>query len=187
MKEFLPLKELRDRVWPLAVTKSLATDMTGVSLPILDFQKDRTSHPYQVLFLLYYAVPDTADVRMAHKITRPYAWVTLDLRSGELVNKQTIRSEKESNPLIGPGVLKEVLALPDNDRRALQDLFFSRCDETAQIYAGESVSPAQAEHLNDLLSLFENLSEPPLHSDYENFGKTFFTWLREHANSHDQE
>jgi hypothetical protein len=183
MAEFLPLEELRDRVWPLAARRNLATDMTGVSLPILDIQKDRAPHPYQVLFLLYYAVPETADPKMAHKITRPYAWLTLDLESGELVNTHIIRSETEPNPLVGPGVLPEVVELPDNDRRSLQDLFFSRCNEAAQVYAAGAVSPAQAEHLADLLSLFETLSEPPLRSDYEDFGKVFFAWLREHAHA----
>jgi len=183
MPEFLLIQEVRDRVWPLAVTKNLATDMTGVSLPILDFQKNRTPHPYQVLFLLYYAVPETADPKMAHNITRPYAWVTLDLESGELVNTQTIRRAGESNPLVGPGALKEVLELPDDDRRKLQALFFSRCNEAAQVYADGNISSVQAEHLADLLSLFESLSEPPLRSDYEDFGKVFFTWLRESAHA----
>lgn len=179
MPEFHALKELYDRVWPLAVTKNLATDMTGVSLPILDFQHKDTSHPYQVLFMLYYAVPNASDVNAAYKITRPYAWVALDLQSGELVKIYALRLETEPNPLVGPGAAKQVLDLPANDRRNLQDLFFSRCDEAARVYASGNVSPAQVEHLADLLSLFESLSEPPLRSDYEEFGKAFFAWLRE--------
>jgi len=181
MTQFLPLKQLRDRVWPLVAARNLATDMTGISLPIPHLQSDDTAHSHQVLFLLYYAVPDDANIKLPHKITRPYALAALDLQTGELVNTQVIRSETESNPLIGVGVSREILELPDNERRMLQELFFSRCDEAVQLYAGGDVLPGQTEHLADLLSLYENLSEPPLREDYEKYGQAFFSWLREHA------
>lgn len=186
MAEFISLKELRDRVWPLAVTKNLATDMTGVSLPILEFSTENASHPYRVNFMLYYAVPGSANAIGPDNVTGPYALVKLDLQSGELVQADVIRSVETPNPLIGPGVSKKVFELPDDDRRNLQDLFFSRCDEVARIYAGGNVSQAQIEYLVDLLGLYENLSEPPLLTEYETHGKAFFTWLRNHAENHVQ-
>jgi hypothetical protein len=181
MAQFLSLKQLRDHVWPLIAARNLATDMTGISLPIPLFQNNDAVHPYQVLFLIYYAVPDETDVRLPHQITRPYALALLDLQSGELVNTQVIRSEKESNPLIGPGSRKEVIDLSNNERRMLQELFFSRCDEAAQVYAGREVSSDKADHLSDLISLYESLSEPPLGEDYEKYGQAFFSWLRTNA------
>ena len=73
--EFLPLKELYDQVWPTVMPLGFATDMTGVSLPILDFTTGDQEHPYRVIFLLYYAVPDQSDFDAPHKITKPYARV----------------------------------------------------------------------------------------------------------------
>jgi hypothetical protein len=181
MTQFLPLKQLRTRVWPLAAARNLATDMSGISLPIPHLQSDDTAQPHQVLFLLYYAVPDDANIKLPHKITRPYALAALDVQTGELVSTQVIRSEKESNPLIGAGVRREIHELPDNERRMLQELFFSRCDEAVQLYMSGDVSSEHAEHLADLSNLYANLSEPPLREDYEKYGQAFFSWLREHA------
>jgi hypothetical protein len=183
MAEFISLEELRDRVWPLALAKHLATDMTGISLPILTIIKENPSHPYQVVFLLYYAVPNDTDIAAPPKITRAYAWITLDLQSGEFVTAEIIGSENDPRPLIGPGTRKEVFELSDTDRSNLQDLFFSRCNEAAQIYASGNVLPAQTEHLADLVNLYDYLSEPPLKKDYENIGKTFFSWLRANGKS----
>lgn len=179
MKEFIPLKQLRDRVWPAAMTHNLATDMTGISLPIPRFQPGDAAHPYQVLFLLYYAVPE-AEQKQPHKITRPYAWVTLDLESGVLVHTQVIIPAGEEKPLVGPGTSAALLELPNEERRMLQNLFFSRCEEAAQAYAADSLIPDQADHLVDLLDLYETLSEHPLRDDYEKYGQPFFSWLREH-------
>ena len=178
MKEFIPLKQLRDRVWPAAVTHNLATDMTGVSLPILHFHTGDSAHPYQVLFLLYYAVP-SAERNQQHSITRAYAWITFDLESGVPVNTQVIIAAGENKPLVGPGTAAEVLELPDDERRMLQNLFFSRCEEAAQAYAADSVLSDQEGRLSDLLNLYETLSEPPLRDDYEEYGRPFFSWLRE--------
>lgn len=183
MTEFISLEELHDRIWPLASVRHLATDMTGVSFPILDFNKENPSHPYQVIFLLYYALPDDVDIQAPPNITRAYAWFALDLQSGELVSAETIGFKNDPHPLIGPGTRKEVFELPDTDRRNLQDLFFSRCNETAKIYASGKVLPTQVEHLADLVNLYDHLSEPPLQADYENIGKTFFSWLRMNAKS----
>lgn len=183
MSNFISLKELRERVWPLAMTKNLATDMTGVSLPILDFSGMNDKHPYQTLFMLYFAVPSTPKIHEPSQVSRPYALLVLDIVSGELVKIQTLHESDAPNPLIGYGVGQEVYGLPDDDRRKLQNLFFTRLDEVAQIYATNTVSPEQADHLKDLLDLFENLSEPPLVQDYETFGAAFFSWLREKAKS----
>jgi hypothetical protein len=179
MSEFQSLKELRERIWPLAVAKNLATDMTGISLPILDFTDKDSTHPKQVVFMLYYAVPG---INEPDKITRPYALFWLDMSSGEMVKTEILRSGESPNPLIGVGVSREVFDLPNNDRRNLQDLFFSRCDEAARIYSNDKVTPEQATHLADLVRLFDLLMEPPLASDYEAFGQPFFAWLRNHSN-----
>jgi hypothetical protein len=181
MPNFIPLKELRERIWPLAVAKNIATDMTAVSLPIPDFSSGDGEHPYQVVFLLYYAVPSDAKVRKPNQITRPYALLVLDLVSGELVRTESLGSG--SNPLVGPGVDQDVFDLPADDRRNLQNLFFARCDEAVQIHAAKKVSPGQADRLKDLLNLFGNLMEPPLAQDYETYGKPFLSWLKENAKS----
>jgi hypothetical protein len=179
MTQFLSLKQLRDSVWPLAVSRKLATDMTGVSLPILHFQSSSSMHPYQVRFLLYYSVSDTNT--KPPSITRSYALVDLSLYSGELVKAQAILPVDEPKSLIGESVRSDILELPANERRMLQDLFFTRCEEAAQVYASGEVSADQSTHLADLLDLYDSLSEPPLHEDYESCGQAFFSWLREHA------
>lgn len=176
MPEFISLRQLRESVWPLALTANLATDMTGVSLPILNYSKNEPAHLYQVIFLLYYSVPG---IKEPNKITRPYASFSIDLQSGELVSANVIRSSEIPNPLVGSSASTEIFKLPDDDRRSLQDLFFTRCDEAAKIYADNAASPEQASHLLDLLNLFETLIEPPLMPDYETYGKPFFSWLRE--------
>lgn len=184
MPEFISLKELRGKVWPLAVARDLATDMTGISLPILDFNESDSTHLYQVLFMLYYSVPEKNE---PDKITRPYALFWLDMSSGDLVKTEIIRTGDTPNPLVGAGVSSEVFNLPDNDRRNLQDLFFSRCDEAARNYSNAKVTPEQANHLADLVRLYELLSEPPLAADYEAFGQPFFTWLRKQSAENKQE
>jgi len=181
MPKFLPLKGLRDSVWPLAVINNMATDMTGVSLPILDFSTENNLHPHQVIFMLYYAVPSDAYTKAPDTVSKPYAVMTLDIQSGELLQTDVIQSDETTNPLIGPGVSQGVFDLPDDNRRNLQDLFFSRCDEVAQVYAGGNGAPPQVELLIDLLGLYENLAEPPLWTEYEFYGKAFFTWLRNHT------
>jgi len=178
MPNFISLRDLRDRVWPLAVKKDLATDMTGVSLPILNYPKDEAAHPYQVIFLIYYSTPK---INEPNDITLPYASFSLDLQSGELVNVNIIRSNDTPKPLVGPGVSREIFDIADQDRRNLQELFFSRCDKAALIYAGESQSAGQADNMADLLRLYDALWEPPLAPDYETYGKPFFSWLREQA------
>ncbi|HNC32179.1 MAG TPA: hypothetical protein PKX08_19345 [Cyclobacteriaceae bacterium] len=171
----MSLRRLRERVWPLAIKKNLATDMTGVSLPILNYPINETLHPHQVTFLLYYSVPE---IKKPNKITKPYTSFSFDLQSGDLVSVDVIRSREALTPLVGFSASTEIFELPDDDRRNLQNLFFTRCDEIAQIYAGKTVSTAQAAHLLDLLNLFETFIEPPLASDYETYGKPFFSWLR---------
>jgi hypothetical protein len=177
MPQFIPLKELRDRVWPLAVEQNIATDMTAVSLPILDISNKKPC----AKFMLYYAVPSASKSPRPSQITRPYAVFTLDLISGELLNVENLLPEGEPKPLIGSGVKADIFNLPVDDRRKLQNLFFSRCDEAAQVYVDKKVSPHQADRLRDLMELFESLSEPPLAQDYEKHGKAFYSWLRENA------
>lgn len=181
MQKFIPLKELRDRVWPLAVTRNLATDMTGISLPILDFSNEISGAAPNALFMLYYAVPTESNTRKPNQITRPYALMALDLIEGKLTRVEPLRSGETSIPLIGQGVDQSVFDLSNDDRRNLQNLFFARCDETAQIYADQKASPVNKGHLTDLLDLYQNLMEPPLVQDYETYGKPFFSWLRENA------
>ena len=181
--EFLPLKELYDQVWPTVMPLGFATDMTGVSLPILDFTTGDQEHPYRVIFLLYYAVPDQSDFDAPHKITKPYARVVFDILSGELIKTDQIRSSDEPNPLIGPGASTEVQDLSQKERRDLQNLFFSRYDEAAHVYANGDISGEQKTHLIDLQQLFDCLHEPPLEADYEYYGEPFFSWLSKHVMS----
>jgi hypothetical protein len=178
MPDFIPLEELRRRVWPLALVKHLATDATGISLPILDYEKGNTSHPYQVVFLLYYAVTNMEKKEAPANISRAYAWITLDMQTGGFIDSGNLITENEPKPLIGPGVRQEVQELSDEDRRNLQDLFFSRCNEVARIYASGNILTKHMEYLTDLIGLYEYLMEPPLKPDYENVGKKFFSWLR---------
>ena len=182
-KEFLPLKELYDWVWPTVMPLGFATDMTGVSLPILDFASDDHEHPFGVIFLLYYAVPDQADFNAPPKITKPYAIAVFDLSSGELIKTEGIISPDDPNPLVGSGTSAEVQNLSQKERRDLQNLFFSRCDEAAHAYATSDISGEQIAHLKDLHQLFDFLHEPPLKADYEYYGEAFFSWLSKHSMS----
>ncbi len=182
MPKFISLRKLRDSVWPLCVTRNLVTDMTGVSLPILDFLNKDVAHPYRAMFLLYYAVPDKKDPSAPDRVTLPYTLVLMDMQTGELLDAKAIRSGQESHPLVGPGVRDDVHQLADQDRRNMQDLFFGRYDQAAQIYPSKKITPENAILLGDLLDLFEILSEPPLSSDYDTHGKEFLTWLRTNSN-----
>lgn len=180
-KEFLPLKELHDQVWPTVVPLGFATDMTGVSLPILDFAIEDQAHPFRVIFLLYYAVPDQSDFNAPHNITKPYAIAIFDLSTGELIKAENIISPDDPSPLIGLGADAEVQNLSLEERRDLQNLLFSRYDEAARMYANSDISGEQKAHLKDLQQLFDYLHEPPLKVDYEYFGEAFFSWLSKYA------
>lgn len=179
MSKFISLKELRDRVWPLAAEKKVATDMTAVSLPILDYSKNMPC----VKFMVYYAVPSSSPSPQPSQISRPYALFTLDLITGKLLNYEELLPDDAPKPLIGDGVSAEVLKLPKEERRNLQFFFFSRCDEIAKIFGSKELTIEQVHYIKDLLDLYETLSEPPLVQDYEVHGKAFFSWLRANVKS----
>ncbi len=181
MPRFIPLQNLRDRVWSLAVRQRLATDMTGVSLPILDFTPGPPAHPYRVIFLLYYAVPTGNDPAAPSEITRAYAQMVLDLGSSEVVEVKSLHPPDQPNPLKGKGVSDEVLQMSAEERSTMQYLFFNLYDHVAKIYAGDEATSKHAEIISDFLNLFPRLLEPPLVPDYEMVGQSFLTWLRNWA------
>ncbi len=178
MLNFVHLYDLRREIWPLSVTQNLATDMTGVSLPILFLDNHNPSHPYQAIFLLYYSVPDGSDTQSSNRISSPYALIRMDMQTGDLIEAKALKSEEDSNPLIGLSARPEVIALPNKERSSLQEMLFSRLDEAAFWYFNKSIQIEKADHLVDVLKLFEYFMEPPLRQDYEFFGVDFLTWLR---------
>lgn len=178
MLNFVRLWDLHRKIWPLSVTQNLATDMTGVSLPILFLDNNNPAHPYQAIFLLYYSVPDGSDTQSPNRISSPYALIRMDMLIGDLIESKALKSEEDSNPLIGLSARPEVIALPYKERSSLQKMLFSRLDEAAIYYFNRLIQIEQADHLVDLLKLLDYFMEPPLRQDYEFFGVDFLTWLR---------
>ncbi len=102
----------------------------------------------------------------------------MDMQTGDLIKAKAIKSEEDSNPLIGLSARPEVIALPNKERSSLQEMLFSRLDEAAIYYFNKSFQIEQVNHLVDLAKLLDYFMEPPLRQDYESFGIDFLNWLR---------
>jgi len=176
MSAFMPLQSLRDKVWPAAVAYGLATDMTGVSLPVPQLAPDDPDHLYVAAFLLYYVAPNEHDMAAPPWMRPPYAQVRLDLLTGDLVTATRLPTSVATEDAAVPSVSEAVAQLPVLERRRAQALLFALFDDVAQAFLTRAAPPELSRQVADWLGLFTRFCEPSLLPAYVRLGQPFFQW-----------